>query len=143
MKNKIKWVLVTTIVTLFSVQGAYALSLKLKKEQKSTQEKIDKELTDIKKNCGCTPAVQIDWESFKDKSDFPIASRNMQNISSAMANVCKDFKAEVCKGIKTIKIGKGSSISKSLKDGVLEEKIPAGNQSWGADQVQKLIEENL
>ena len=143
MNKKLKLVLATAIVTVFSFQGAQALSLKLKKEQKSTQEKIDTKLAEINQKCGCAPTVEINWESFEKKEDFFIASRNVNNIGDGMAAVCKDFKKEVCEGVKTVKITKGDPMSKSLKAGVIEETIPSGDRTWGASDIQKLIEENL
>ena len=83
------------------------------------------------------------WESFEKKEDFFIASRNVNNIGDGMAAVCKDFKKEVCEGVKTVKITKGDPMSKSLKAGVIEETIPSGDRTWGASDIQKLIEENL
>lgn len=143
MRKSIKIIISAMIVALFSIQAAHALSLKLKKEKAKAEEKIAAEVAEIDKKCGCKPAIDVNWDSFEKKDDFLIPSRNMSNIADGMARVCKDFKKEVCEGIKTIKISKAPDMSKSLKNGVLEVVIPADNRSWGAQSIQKLIEENL
>jgi len=140
---KIKSVLIIAAVSIFAAQGAYALSLKFKKEQARMQKQVDKEVGEITKSCGCTPAIEINWESFTVKDDFLISTRNMRDVSGGMAKVCKDFKKEVCAGVKTVKISKGDKLDKSLKAGVMDITIPSPDRGWGASGIQKLIEENL
>lgn len=143
MKLKIKSVLAVLVVSIFTAQAAYALSLKLKKEQKKAQAKIEKDIASMNKSCGCAPKIEIDWESFKTKDDFRISYANTSHVSGGMARVCKEFKKEVCAGIKTVKIGKAPKMGASLKNGVMELNITDSSRVYGDQSIQKLIEENL
>jgi len=143
MKLNYKSVLVIAVVTMFGAQGAYALSLKLKKEQMKAQEKIDKDIASINKNCGCAPKVDIDWESFKTSDDVRISYANMSHVNGGMSQVCKQFKKEVCAGIKSVKIGKSPNMAATLKDGTLDIKVTDSSRVYGDSSIQKLIEENL
>jgi hypothetical protein len=143
MKFKIKSVLAVLVVSVFTAQAAYALSLKLKKEKMKAEAKIEKSVANINKKCGCSPKVEIDWESFKTKGDVRISYANMSHVDGGMARVCKDFKKEVCAGVKTIKIGKAAKMGASLKGGVLDIKVTGGDRVYGDQAIQKLIEENL
>ena len=97
----------------------------------------------IEKDCGCKPNVDVDWDSLPTKEDFRIPGSMLSNAADGMQRVCKQFKKEVCDGIKTIKISMKKPMDKSLKDGVLDLSSDASNKSWGAQQIQKLIEDNL
>ena len=143
MKKGFKVILATAVIAVFSIQAAHGLSLKLKKEKAKAEEKIAKEVAEIEKKCGCKPAVEINWDSLEKKDDFFIPSRNMSNVADGMARVCKDFKKEVCDGVKTIKISKGPENTKSLKNGVMEMTLQGGDRTWGEQSIQRLIEENL
>lgn len=143
MKIKFKSIVAVAVVTIFSAQAAYALSLKLRKEQKKAQEKIEKSVANINKSCGCAPKLDINWESFETTDDMRISWNMVDHVSGGMGRVCKEFKKEVCAGIKTVKIGKTPKDGMTLKEGTLDIGISAGNHSFGDQAIQKLIENNL
>lgn len=140
MKKNIITFLAIAVLGVFSVQGANALSLKLKKEQANSQKIIDENLAAVEKSCGCKPAIEVNWESFSKKDDFFIVSRAMSKIKDDMGETCKQFKKEVCAGVKTVKIGKGKPWSANLKNGTMELTTPDYMNTF---DVKKLLENNL
>lgn len=133
--------LLTTIVLgALIAPGANALSLKLKKEQANSQKKIDEAVADVDKSCGCKPAVDVNWESFSKKDDFLIVSRAMSSLMDGMGQTCKQFKKEVCAGVKTVKISKDKAWAATLKGGVMSLSTPDYMRVF---DIKKLLENNL
>ena len=142
MKLNIRNLIITLSLTAFISPASFALSLQLKKAKAESEQKIEEITKKIETDCGCKPKIDVNWESFPTKNDFKWSSRMLEGASQGMALVCKDFKKEVCNGVKSIKLSLKKPMVKTLKDGVLELSSD-GNALWGKDAVQKLIEENL
>jgi hypothetical protein len=143
MNLNIKKIIVTFSLLVLIVPAVHAMSLALKKEKVKSEKKIAEYSQEIKKDCGCIPTIEVNWESFTVKDDFTIPKHMMSSVVDGMNRVCKEFKKEVCDGLKTIKISKKTPMEKFLKDGVLDLSSEGSNRSWPGQAIQDLIEKNL
>lgn len=119
------------------------MNIKQKKAKAKAEEKIEQSISQINEVCGCSPTLEIDWESFETEDDFRIASINMGYVAEGLARVCKEYQQEVADGLKTVKIAKASENTKSLVDGVMAMTLTGSDRVWTAPHIQKLVEENL
>lgn len=130
-------------ITILSLSSASAkLSLKQKKMKKKSEVVIAKHSLKIKSACGCSPKVKIGWETFKTQDDFLIANRSMSNVADALKKLCKEYKTEVCSGVKTIFIDK-SKTTKTFKGGTLSVSRAKSGEGYGASSIIKALEEGL
>ena len=143
MKKSLMIILTAVAIVTLSMTNANALSLKLKKEKAKAQEAIEQTAKTINTKCGCTPKVDVKWDTLTTKDDFKIPNKMLSGAADGMGRMCKNYKKEVCKGIKTIVISKSAKMNKSLKNGVMEISTTVYNRYWGGQNIQKLIENNL
>src|SRR5262245_54968229 len=107
-------VVVAAVGFLFAVS---AWAGKAEREKKTELEPMIKTTIDnIKTSCGCTPSLNVAWDTFKTVDNMYTISRVLENIQDASKEVCgadKEGKKVYCNGLKSMMITyKGKSAGK-------------------------------
>jgi hypothetical protein len=91
---------------LFGASAAYA-GRPERDYQKSLEAPTKEAVDAVKAACGCSPAVKVDWDSFKSAENMSVISFAVSSYKTATEETCnhdKDGKAAFCKQVKKVEI---------------------------------------
>lgn len=113
--------LAAKIVLAMSFTSAIAFAGKLEREkQKEITPKITEGRAAVKRACGCDPAINVKWDSYKTPDDMFRIPESVAGFSTAATSFCTDAESKkaFCANVSSLNISfnaDGGSLTKSGK----------------------------
>ena len=127
-----------------AVASEDGLSLRQRRDLREAQKRIDEEKKIGVEACGKEIPLEANWSEFEELREMNRAARVYKSALEAVANVAKDFKDEVCNGVKSVRVKMDSNAEVNFVDGVIELTIARGDlAAHGVRPIQNLLENNL
>jgi hypothetical protein len=158
MLNSVLVLGLAATVSGFATTAHAKLNIKDQSVVTEQKPKVDVFAKMYKEACGCAPTVTVDWEAIAGSTDsedyrstaMEEAPKCLEQLVHAVGEVgklCTDYKAQICSGIKTIKItfnGKDKKPWTKLDKGVLTLSVTGGASGCdGNGEMKNVLEKAL